>query len=140
VAVHVPDTSGSGAARLALALLVAAAALPGCAGTPEEEEKTVYYRCADTSRFGVKALQNARIELSRSPNRYTLKQVESASGVKYASSKASFWNQGDEALIEVGDKRYAGCKLDSVQSDPGSVSRLQRLFMQGIGGGTGGQR
>jgi membrane-bound inhibitor of C-type lysozyme len=136
-ALNIARTAAS--VRLALATLIAAAAA-GCAGKPEEEEKTVYYRCADTSRFGVKALKNERIELSRSPNRYTLKKAESASGVKYASAKASFWNQGEEALIEVGDKRYSGCRLDSVQSDPGSVSRLQRLFMQGISGGTGGQR
>ena len=120
-ALNIARTAAS--VRLALATLIAAAAA-GCAGKPEEEEKTVYYR----------------IELSRSPNRYTLKKAESASGVKYASAKASFWNQGEEALIEVGDKRYSGCRLDSVQSDPGSVSRLQRLFMQGISGGTGGQR
>jgi membrane-bound inhibitor of C-type lysozyme len=138
---HAPGIAGTAASlRLALATLIAAAAAAGCAGTPEEEEKTVYYRCADTARFGVKALKNERIELSRSPNRYTLKKAESASGVKYASAKASFWNQGEEALIEVGDKRYSGCRLDSVQSDPGSVSRLQRLFIQGISGGTGGQR
>ena len=120
----------------ATALLIAG--LAGCAGTPEEEPKTAYYRCADTSRFGVTPLKNDKIELSRSPNRYTLKRVEAASGTKYASSKASFWNHGEEALIAVGDKSYAGCKLDNVQSDPDSISTLQRFLMQG--GAGGGQR
>jgi len=125
--------------RCLATMLMTSVALAGCAGTPEEEPKTVYYRCGDTSRFGVTLLKDNKLELSRSPNRYTLKRVEAASGVKYASSKASFWNQGEEAQIEVGDKRFTACTLDNMQSDPASVSRLQRLLLQG-GGGTGGQR
>jgi membrane-bound inhibitor of C-type lysozyme len=127
-------------AVLDCAAVLLMAGLAGCAGTPEEQPKTAYYRCADTSRFGVTPLKNDKIELSRSPNRYTLKRVEAASGSKYASSKASFWNQGEDALIAVGDKRYSGCKLDSVQSDPASISTLQRFLMQGGTGGSGGQR
>jgi membrane-bound inhibitor of C-type lysozyme len=121
------------------AALPVSALLAGCAGAPEDAPKTVYYRCADTSRFGVTPLKDDKLELSRSPNRYTLKRVEAGSGVKYASSKASFWNQGEEAQIEVGDKRYTACRLDNVQSDSASVLRLQRLFLQS-GGSTGGQR
>lgn len=108
--------------------------LGGCASKPEDEAKTAYYRCGESARFGVKPLNNDRIELVRSPNRYTLKRVEAASGVKYASDKASFWNQGDEALIEVGDKRWSGCTFDSVQADPESIGRLQQIFFQTGGG------
>ena len=126
--------------RHVAAAILLCGGLGGCAGTPEEEPRTVYYRCADSARFGVTPVQNDRIELSRSPNRYTLKQVEAGSGVEYASSKASFWNQGEEARIEVGDKRYTECKLDSLQSDPESVSRLHRIFLQGGSSGMGGQR
>jgi hypothetical protein len=86
----------------------------------------------------VTPLKNDKLELSRSPNRYTLKRVEAASGAKYESSKASFWNQGEAALITVGDKSFTNCKLDNVQSDPGSISTLQRFLLQG--GGGGGQR
>jgi membrane-bound inhibitor of C-type lysozyme len=114
-------------------------ALAGCADTAENQPKTAYYRCADTARFGVTPMKKDKIELSRSPNRYTLSRVEAASGVKYASSKASFWNQGEEALVTVGDKSYSGCRLDNVQSDPESISTLQRFLMQG-GTGGGGQR
>ena len=126
----------SGSAGLVCSVLLAT--LTGCAGTAEDQAKTAYYRCADTARFGVTPLKNDKIELSRSPNRYTLPRVEAASGAKYASSKASFWNQGEEALITVGDKSHTGCKLDNVQSDPESISALQRFLFQG--GGGGGQR
>jgi membrane-bound inhibitor of C-type lysozyme len=111
------------------------ASVAGCASKPEDEPKTAYYRCGDTARFGVKPLKNDRIELSRSPNRYTLNKVDAPSGAKYASSKASFWNQGDTAVIEVGDKRFEGCKFDHVQADPQSIGTLQQLLMQGTTGG-----
>lgn len=128
---HTPATRTVSTLPHALALSILCLGLAGCAGTPEEEPKTAYYRCADTARFGVKPLPKDRIELSRSPNRYTLKRVETASGVKYASDRASFWNQDEAATIEVGDKRYVECKLDNVQSDTGTILHLQRIFMQG---------
>ena len=43
--------------RCLATMLVTSVALAGCAGTPEEEPKTVYYRCGDNSRFGVTLLK-----------------------------------------------------------------------------------
>ena len=134
----VVETRELRSAGVGLLCAVLLGALAGCAGTAENQPKTAYYRCADTARFGVTPMKKDKIELSRSPNRYTLSRVETASGVKYASSKASFWNQDEEAVVTVGDKTYSGCKLDTVQSDPGSISTLQRFLMQGTSGG--GQR
>jgi membrane-bound inhibitor of C-type lysozyme len=130
-------TIGSNAAWLAVGLAVCVQ-LGACASSDEAQPKTAYYRCADGSRFGVTMLDSSKMELSRSGNRFTLKQVEAASGVKYASSRASFWNKADEALIETSGKTYTGCTLDSVQSSDEAVLQLQRALGKGIFGGGGG--
>jgi membrane-bound inhibitor of C-type lysozyme len=126
------STRGLAAAGLALNLALAA-----CASAPEEAGKPVYYRCADGARFSVTPVDSTRVELARGGNRYTLTQVEAASGAKYSSSKASFWNKGEESLIEVGDKRYLECKLDNVQSSDAAVNQLQKLFGKSLGTGGG---
>lgn len=113
-------------------------ALAACASDPEEAGKPVYYRCADGARFSVTPVDSSRVELARSGNRYTLTQVEAASGAKYSSSRASFWSKGDDAMIEIGDKRYVECKLDNVQSSDAAVNQLQKLFGKSLGGGGGG--
>jgi membrane-bound inhibitor of C-type lysozyme len=121
--------------RSATCLLACAlAALSGCASDPEDEPKTTYYKCGDTARFGVTPVAQDRIELSRSPNRYTLQKVESASGVKYASPRASFAAEGEEAVIEVGDKRWT-CTFDRVQASPDAIGNLQQMFMLNSSGG-----
>lgn len=135
IAAPMPSTPLRNAGSLAVA---ACLALCACASEPEPAGKPVYYRCADGARFSVTPLDSSRVELARSGNRYTLKQAETASGTKYASSKASFWSKGEDALIEVGDKRYADCKLDNVQSSDEAVNQLQKLFGKSIGGSTGG--
>ncbi|RJG07129.1 hypothetical protein D3870_14960 [Noviherbaspirillum cavernae] len=39
-----------------------------------------------------------------------LPQVVSASGARYQKDDVLFWNKGNEALLEVGGKRYPSCK------------------------------
>ncbi|MGH8694673.1 MAG: MliC family protein [Burkholderiales bacterium] len=132
-------TLGPKGAWLAAGLTVGVQ-LIGCASS-ETRPETVYYRCADGARFGVTTLDSSKVELSRSGNRFTLNQVEAASGVKYGSSRATFWNKGDEALIEASGKTYTGCTVDSVQSSDEAVLQLQKAFSKGaIGGGGGASR
>lgn len=122
---------------IAVAALLAASVLaPGCATKKEPVYKTYYYRCSDTSRFAVKEMDKNRVELARGPNRYVLKPVEVASGTKFASDKASYWNKGDEVVFEVKEKTYTGCKLDSVQSSDEAIRRLQINLPSDTGGGT----
>lgn len=110
---------------LAAGALSACMLATGCATKKEPVYKTYYFRCSDTSRFTVKELDKNRVELARGPNRYVMKPVEAASGARYASDKASYWNKGDEAVFEVKGKAYAGCKLDNVQSSDEAIRRFQ---------------
>lgn len=118
----------------ATVLLAVSVLAPGCATKKEPVYKTYYYRCSDTSRFAVKEMDKNRVELARGPNRYVLKPAEAATGTKYASDKASYWNKGDEVVFEVKDKTYTGCKLDSVQSSDDAIRRLQMNLPSGTDG------
>jgi membrane-bound inhibitor of C-type lysozyme len=131
-------TLGSNGTWLAVGLAVCVQ-LAGCASS-EKRPQTAYYRCSDGTRFGVTMLDSSKVELSRSGNRFTLKQVEADSGVKYSSSKATFWNKGEEALIEASGKTHTGCTLDTVQSSDEAVLQFQKAFGQGGLGGGGGTR
>ena len=45
--------------------------------------------------------------------RVTLPQVESGSGAKYSDGTTTFWNKGDEAMVEVNDETvYQNCVAD----------------------------
>lgn len=118
------------AATLSIGILVA-----GCAHEKEPVYRTFYYRCADTSRFTVKELDKNRVELKRGVNRYTLKPAEAASGKKFASDVASFWDKGEEVDFEVKGKAYTGCKLDNVQSSDEAIRELQIRLPSDTGSG-----
>lgn len=52
---------------------------------------------------------------------YILSQLRTASGVKYANEQISFWNKGDEALIEKEDKRIKAEKITLANYNPETV-------------------
>ncbi|WP_043114509.1 MliC family protein [Solimonas soli] len=53
---------------------------------------------------------NDRVTLRAPGREYVLPQVAAASGAKFESGEAMFWNKGREALLEIGGKRYANCR------------------------------
>jgi membrane-bound inhibitor of C-type lysozyme len=73
------------------------------------EAKLYVYECGDHYSF------TARIEREKAslllPSRaVTLPQASAASGAKYSDGHVTFWSKGEEALLEVDNKIYDGCK------------------------------
>ena len=49
---------------------------------------------------------------------YALPQVTAASGAKFQSDKATFWNKGREALVEIDGQSYANCREAAASDAP----------------------
>jgi membrane-bound inhibitor of C-type lysozyme/uncharacterized membrane protein len=96
-------------------------ALYGCADTQldnearteipaaETQAQTFVYECPDDFSF-VARTETDRVWLFLPGKTIDLPHVPSASGAKYSSGSTMFWNKGDEALIETGDGKHAGCR------------------------------
>lgn len=61
-----------------------------------------------------------------------LGQVPAASGAKYAADGVVFWTHGDEALLEVFDQRYPGCKLNQ-RSSVWEHAKLSGVSFRAVG-------
>lgn len=87
--------------------------------TPAPAPKTaVPFKCDTISMIAKFGTNNVEIML---PGRtITLPQVVSASGARYSDGSTTFWNKGDEALFEMNDVSYKGCRADPLPplSDP----------------------
>jgi heat shock protein HslJ/membrane-bound inhibitor of C-type lysozyme len=59
------------------------------------------FACDDTRMASVRFLGSETVELTFGSNVYQLPRVRAASGARYAAENVSFWNHGDEAMIEV---------------------------------------
>ena len=70
--------------------------------------KTLVYECSEGYGFTAKIEAN-NVWLFLSNEAVSLPLVPSASGSKYRDGPIMFWHKGDEALIEIGDKRHANC-------------------------------
>ncbi len=82
--------------------------------TSEKATKTFVYTCEDDFQFTVRREGDATW-LFLAQKTVTLAQVESASGIKYRDDDVLFWAKGEEALLELSDKRYR-CKSDRKQA------------------------
>ena len=67
------------------------------------------FDCGAAGSADVRFLGPETVELTFSGNTYVLPRERAASGAMYSVESVSFWNKGDEALIEIGAKRYS-CK------------------------------
>jgi membrane-bound inhibitor of C-type lysozyme len=45
-----------------------------------------------------------------------LPRVPSASGTRYADESVSFFGKGQEAMLDIGDQRYRGCRMEAPAS------------------------
>jgi membrane-bound inhibitor of C-type lysozyme/uncharacterized membrane protein len=75
----------------------------------ETQARTFVYECPDDFSF-VARTETGKIWLFLPGNTIDLPQVPSASGTKYSNGSDTFWSKADEALIETGDYRHAGCR------------------------------
>ncbi|WP_158590478.1 MliC family protein [Noviherbaspirillum cavernae] len=67
------------------------------------------------------------------PDRYVvLSQVRAASGTKFQDHDIVFWNKGEDASLEVGARRYDGCKVDHARSVT-EDARLRGARFRGVG-------
>jgi len=105
----------------ALNIILCNIALYGCAYTDpdneahteipaaETEAQTFVYECPDDFSF-VARIETGKAWLFLPGNTIDLTQVPSASGSKYSNGSDTFWSKADEALIETGNGKHAGCR------------------------------
>ena len=65
------------------------------------------FDCGPAGTADVRFLGPDTVELSLAGKSYVLLQERAASGVKYFADGVTFWNKGDEALVEIGEKRLS---------------------------------
>jgi len=70
-------------------------------------EERFSFDCGPAGRADVRFLGPDTVELSLAGETYILPRERAASGAKYSKDEISFWNKGDEALVEVGAERYS---------------------------------
>jgi heat shock protein HslJ/membrane-bound inhibitor of C-type lysozyme len=70
------------------------------------------FLCSDLGSVAFRFLGPETIELQAGEKRFVLPRQRAASGARYASEDAEFWNKGDEAMLTIGDRRYT-CERSS---------------------------
>jgi heat shock protein HslJ len=65
------------------------------------------FDCGPAGTADVRFLGPDTVELSLAGKSYVLPRERAASGAKYVADGVSFWNKGDEALLEIGEKRLS---------------------------------
>ena len=93
--------------RIAARLRVGSSALgllllPWTAGAAPGESRTVVYACDDKSTLTVEYVTepSPQANVTRYTSTWTLPQVRSGSGARYADDEVSVWSKGDEVLFE----------------------------------------
>jgi putative lipoprotein len=71
--------------------------------------RTFVFECPDDYSFIVRT-QSDNAWLFLPGKTIDLPRASSASGIKYAGDNITFWNKGNEALLETGDSRHTGCR------------------------------
>jgi putative lipoprotein len=67
------------------------------------------------------------------PQRYiVLSEVRSASGAKYEEGDVLFWSKGDEAMLQVGEVEYQGCRLRPERA-PWADARRRGVDFRAVG-------
>jgi putative lipoprotein len=87
---------------VALLLVACGAEAPPSGTGPSEDVIRATFVCPDGTQIEA-AFDNAAgtVTISLADDTLTLPQVESASGARYSDGTTTFWNKGDEALVEV---------------------------------------
>jgi len=105
----------------ALNIILCNIALYGCAHTypdntaqaeipaAETKTRTFVYECPDDFSF-IARTETGKVWLFLPGKTIDLPHVPSASGTKYSNGSDTFWSKADEALIETGDGKHAGCR------------------------------
>jgi uncharacterized membrane protein len=82
-------------------------------GAPQSEfsnqAKTFAYECQGDYSFTA-SIDNQQAWLFLPERTVTLMHISAASGMKYSDSRVIFWNKGKEAILEIDNTVYQGCK------------------------------
>ena len=98
---------------------------------PEKvKAQTLYYECTKQG-FLVKTDGEEAIVFLKTSSR-NLKQVPSASGLKYEGNGISFWSKGTEATIIVGKTVYKGCQSNPKKA-PWVDAKNRGVDFRGVG-------
>ncbi len=87
---------------------VGSGAFAGIESVPFEEDNTFVYRCSNDFRFSVR-VRTDTVDIRYGTETATLPRVISASGERYAADGVTFWNRGDEGLLESPRISYTEC-------------------------------
>lgn len=92
--------------------------------------RTEVYECGDYEFVTRTTASGIALYL---PNDYfELEPVESASGSKYAAAGISLWSKGDEALLDLGYRRYSDCRLNRARI-PWEEARRRGVQFRAVG-------
>lgn len=93
---------------LSLGLLVA---LTGCWRTSAEHEapRVFTFNCESAYTFTVQYDGDTAV-VTLPAGTVRLPQVVSGSGARYSDGNITFWNKGNTARLEVGDRTYESCR------------------------------
>ncbi|MGV3652600.1 MAG: MliC family protein [Noviherbaspirillum sp.] len=91
-------------------ILLPGLVLGGCVAMPSLQERRFTVACAGLA-FPV-AFKDDEVTLYLPDRTAVLPQVRAASGAKFQEGDILLWNKGNEALLEMGDKRYEKCRVE----------------------------
>jgi putative lipoprotein len=114
-------------------------ALVGCDGAPpapaepqasNAARRTLVYDCEDLDLVVREGQDDLTLHL---PDRtVALPRVAAASGAKYAQGDVVFWSKGDEATLEIGERRYGPCGI-APERAPWEDARLRGVTFRAVG-------
>jgi membrane-bound inhibitor of C-type lysozyme len=89
-------------------------ALPALSQTPQVTSSAVY-QCAEGKSFSAIFFDDKSMEATFGTKVFVLKPVPAASGARYSDGGVTVYTKGDEAFVEVGDKKlFTDCIAGSV--------------------------
>ncbi len=103
----------------------------GVEAVPFEVNNTFVYRCSNDFRFSVRVRPDT-VDVRYGTETATLPLVTSASGERYSADGVTFWNRGDEGLLETSRISYAECESRHAP-DPWVESGLLGYDFRAIG-------
>ncbi|MGA9379716.1 MAG: MliC family protein [Phormidium sp.] len=101
-------------AAFLLPMVVAIASLPATA----EQQQVSRYQCSNGKTFEAQySPETAQLKLGENQT-LTLKQIPSASGVRYSNDNTTLFTKGNEAFIEVENQVvFAGCVAQNTTNE-----------------------
>ncbi len=114
------------------------ALLSACAGSGQSPDKmksqstgqTLVYECGDFD-FVVRT-RAGEVALYLPDDYRVLGQVRTASGARYEDGDAMFWSKGEEAMLDIGGRRYRGCELNRLRG-PWEDARRRGVNFRAVG-------